>query len=297
MQGTCSPDVDFLSSTFQKSFIFLGFWLLRGSAVEKLYRKKNNVPPHVLFARNARLCTDLITGMEAQLLYEPISEKLPSAQLASTFVIMLANPSYPQLKHTLREFEKLVKTDTEKIINRSLTGSVAVALLALGEWQRQLIARLSGLSEYAEACNFSCPIIVRIAKNKEGFFADQLYRALQGMGRDDKHLVRLIVSRSEKDLGSIKAEFEKQYKISLDTLITVRIIVLDLDVIGNSRDGFDPYHDDVENWTSDSQGSFTEEPLPIDYVDLYQIMRWIMGGTIGFRKNWRESFTLHAPLC
>ncbi|XP_055337315.1 annexin A7-like [Paramacrobiotus metropolitanus] len=130
--------------------------------------------------------------LEAQLLYEPIAEKLPTSQFASTFIIILANPSFPQLRITLSEFEKLVKMDTERIINRSLNGNLALALLAL----------------------------VRITKNKEGFFAEQLYRALQGFGRDDKRLIRLVVSRSEKDLASIKTEFEKQYKIGLDTVIT-----------------------------------------------------------------------------
>jgi hypothetical protein len=130
--------------------------------------------------------------MEAQLLYEPIQEKLPASQLASTFIIMFANPSYLQLRHTLREFEKLVKTETEKIISRNLTGGVAMALLAL----------------------------VRIAKNKDGFFADQLYKTLQGVASEDKRLMRLIISRSEKDLAGIKSEFEKQYKIGLHALIT-----------------------------------------------------------------------------
>ncbi|GAU99539.1 hypothetical protein RvY_10528 [Ramazzottius varieornatus] len=129
--------------------------------------------------------------LEAQLLLEPISEKLPASQVASTFVIMLANPSYAQLRMTLKEFERVAKAETEKIISRSIPPDISPALLT----------------------------IVRIAKSKEGFFAENLQKALRSEGQD-KRLIRLIVSRSEKDLGNIRDEFQKLYNTSLDTVIT-----------------------------------------------------------------------------
>ncbi|OQV15128.1 putative Annexin B10 [Hypsibius exemplaris] len=130
--------------------------------------------------------------MEAQLLFEPISEKLSAVQFSSTFVLMFSNPSHLQLRYTFREFEKIVKMETEKVISRFVTSNVAYPLLAL----------------------------VRIAKNKNAYFADLLFQALQNSAVDEKRLIRLIVSRSEKDLGNIKTEFQNAYRISMDTAIS-----------------------------------------------------------------------------
>ena len=63
---------------------------------------------------------------------------------------------------------------------------------------------------------------VRIAKNKNAYFADLLFQALQNYAKEEKRVIRLIVSRSEKDLENIKAEFQNAYRLSLDTAIRVR---------------------------------------------------------------------------
>ena len=42
-----------------------------------------------------------------------------------------------------------------------------------------------------------------------------------GMGTRDQDLIRLIVSRCEKDLGAIKQDFEFLYKKSLATVVAV----------------------------------------------------------------------------
>ena len=43
---------------------------------------------------------------------------------------------------------------------------------------------------------------------------------MKGMGTDDGALIRIVVSRCEIDLGSIKAEYEKRYHRTLQSAIT-----------------------------------------------------------------------------
>lgn len=53
------------------------------------------------------------------------------------------------------------------------------------------------------------------------FFASRLFNAVKGMGTDDNTLIRVIVSRSEIDLGEIKQEFERMYDRTLLSAVKV----------------------------------------------------------------------------
>lgn len=69
-------------------------------------------------------------------------------------------------------------------------------------------------------------VIVGIARDKNAFFAELLYKCLNVYVPNHRQLIRLILTRSEIDLDSIKDAFKRRYDNGLEVYILVSIILL-----------------------------------------------------------------------
>nr|KAF6404466.1 annexin A13 [Rousettus aegyptiacus] len=63
----------------------------------------------------------------------------------------------------------------------------------------------------------SCP--VRCARDREGYFADRLYKSMTGAGTDEETLIHVFVTRAEVDLQGIKEKFQEKYQKSLSDMV------------------------------------------------------------------------------
>lgn len=65
---------------------------------------------------------------------------------------------------------------------------------------------------------------MRYANDKYKYYAEELYKAMIGLGTDDVKLIRIIVSRSEIDLSNIKKAYKQLYNTTLESSVDVSII-------------------------------------------------------------------------
>lgn len=61
-----------------------------------------------------------------------------------------------------------------------------------------------------------------MAQSAPTYFARKLFKSMDGMGTDDKTLMRILISRCEFDLGNIKREYEKLYNKTLLSAVKVK---------------------------------------------------------------------------
>lgn len=113
----------------------------------------------------------------------------------STFNAVLCQRNIEQLNIVFAEYEKITGHPFEEAIENEFSGTTKDSLLNL----------------------------VSCIRNKIAYLAKRLHDSMDCAGTDDRTLIRIVVSRSEQDLGIIKQVFEDKYGKSLAAFIEVCI--------------------------------------------------------------------------
>lgn len=111
----------------------------------------------------------------------------------STFNEVLCQRNRSQLHLIFDEYQVLTGHDFETAIENEFSGTVKDVLLAL----------------------------VKCIRSPIDFLAERLFRSMDGIGTDDTTLIRIVVSRSERDLEEIKEAFWRIYDKTLSDFIRV----------------------------------------------------------------------------
>ncbi|XP_050391394.1 annexin A4 [Patella vulgata] len=126
---------------------------------------------------------------DAQKLYQAGAKRWGTDE--NTFNMVLASQSYPQLRAVFDAYSRIANNDIERAISSEMSGDLA-----------------RGMST-----------IIRVVRNKSGYFADRLYHSMKGAGTDDRTLIRIVVTRCEVDMKQIKEEFQRRYGKTLESFI------------------------------------------------------------------------------
>ncbi|CAL4061121.1 unnamed protein product [Meganyctiphanes norvegica] len=105
-----------------------------------------------------------------------------------TFIRILCNESWQTLRAVFADCDKQMGKPFADSIKKELSGDLKMGMKA----------------------------IYNVVQNKHTYFAKELHSAMAGLGTRDRQLIRLVVSRSEIDLGNIKQEYSNLFKKGLE---------------------------------------------------------------------------------
>lgn len=122
---------------------------------------------------------------EAAQLYNAGEGKLGTDE--EVFNKILSRDNFAQLRLVFEEYKNLSGETIEQALEHEMDGDLLEAMMA----------------------------IVECVQSPAAFFANRIHKAMDGAGTDDPTLIRVIVSRSEIDLETIKQEYERIYNRTL----------------------------------------------------------------------------------
>ncbi|KAF2352134.1 Annexin repeat [Trinorchestia longiramus] len=125
----------------------------------------------------------------AQQLYKAGEGKVGTDE--AEFNRILSTYSYPLLRAVFQEYHKIKGKTLVDAIKSEFSGDIQNGLIA----------------------------VVMSIDNRPQFFAKCLHDAMKGAGTKDDALIRLVVTRAEIDLGTIKQEYQKMYGKTLESHI------------------------------------------------------------------------------
>lgn len=117
----------------------------------------------------------------------------------STFNAVLCQRNFAHLRCVFEEYQRITGHEFEKAIKNEFSGDAEEGMLA----------------------------IVRSIQDRAKFFARRLHQSMKGMGTNDRQLIRLVVTRSEVDMGDIKNAYQAKYGHSLaDDISVSKLLIL-----------------------------------------------------------------------
>lgn len=179
-----------------------------------------------------RLLTLIVTGVRDPMgSRDPEKAKEQAAELYAAgeaklgtdeevFNRIMAHSSFDQLSLIFEEYKELSGQTIEQAIKHEMDGELHEAMMAIGKYY--FFISIDFIKVKCICPFFLCWIfIVECVQSPAAFFANRLYKAMDGMGTEDTTLIRIIVSRSEIDLATIKDEFERIYNRTLYSAVNV----------------------------------------------------------------------------
>ncbi|KAI6214669.1 Annexin [Aphelenchoides besseyi] len=132
----------------------------------------------------------LKANQDARSLYRAGEQRLGTDE--AQFNAILAAQNFVQLRLVFDEYQKVTGHSIEQAVQNEFSGDIRDGLLS----------------------------IIKSVRNRGAYFAELLHDSMKGLGTRDTDLVRIIVTRSEIDLGDIRNEYHRMFGQSLEQAIS-----------------------------------------------------------------------------